>query len=245
MLVSTTHFFFFTLHHISYFLSRLGHMGLLCSFLDTDIIFLLFWLVHRQVLATCLLALLSRIWGVLTKWVFACNTSHLLFIQKLYHKFESNIISSSKRTHELYVRFLLLFYWRPSKRTNESTYVSFILFYFACTLLVWFIHFSLYLPSKCMYVLKSVHFIYFIPFCCTPVKFIYFSLYLDRLLNMIFLCYLVPYSRLDPYAGRSDYRTVPARGFNLIDTANIRYGPGPYTYRKEYGRSRIRYGWQP
>src|SRR6267154_1794036 len=56
-------------------------------------------------------------------------------------------------------------------------------------------------------------------------------LYLDRLLNMIFLCYLVPYNRLDPYTGHSDYRTVPARGFNLMDTANIQYGPRPYTVR--------------
>jgi hypothetical protein len=59
---------------------------------------------------------------------------------------------------------------------------------------------------------------------------------------VIFFDFSMPYSRLDPYAGRSEYRTIPAKGFNLIDTANIRYGPAPYTYRKEYGRTRIRYG---
>src|ERR1700677_1883754 len=63
-----------------------------------------------------------------------------------------------------------------------------------------------------------------------------------RGLKYHFLCYLVPYSRHEPYTGRSDYRTVPARGFELMDTANIRYGLRPYSYRKEYGRSRIRYG---
>jgi hypothetical protein len=59
---------------------------------------------------------------------------------------------------------------------------------------------------------------------------------------MLSLCYLDPYNRLDPYTGRSEYRTVPLRGLKPMNTAKIRYGPVPYTYRKEYGRSRIRYG---
>src|ERR1700678_4234997 len=51
------------------------------------------------------------------------------------------------------------------------------------------------------------------------------SLYLDnRLLNMIYLCYLVPYSRLDPYAGRSDYRTVPYRQGNSTSSIWLTYG---------------------
>ena len=54
--------------------------------------------------------------------------------------------------------------------------------------------------------------------------------------------YIVLYGRRDPYDGRSNYRTVRAGGFKLVDTVNIRYDSRLYTYRKEYGRSRIRYG---
>jgi hypothetical protein len=61
----------------------------------------------------------------------------------------------------------------------------------------------------------------------------------------VFLCYLVPYSCLDPYTSHSDYRTILMRGFKLLDTANIQYSPRPYTYHKEYGHSRIWYSWQP
>ena len=155
MLVSTTHFFFFTLHHISYFLSRLGHMGL-CSFLDMDIIFLLFWLVHRQVLATCLLALLSRIWGVLTKWVFACNTSHLLFIQKLYHKFDKQhnfFLETDARIVCAFSSFILL----TPLETHERKYVRFV-----------------YLILFCLYASRLVYSFFIIPpvemHVCTKVR---------------------------------------------------------------------------
>ena len=52
-----------------------------------------------------------------------------------------------------------------------------------------------------------------------------------RELNYQILYCLVPY-------GRSD---LPAKVFDLMDTANIWYGLRPYSYRKEYGRNRIRY----
>lgn len=85
----------------SYLVWATWDFALFRRILDTDIIFLLFWLFHRQVVATSLLALFSRIWGVLTKqWVFACNTSHLLFIRKLYHKFD-------KQQHRKYSRMCM------------------------------------------------------------------------------------------------------------------------------------------
>ena len=64
-------------------------------------------------------------------------------------------------------------------------------------------------------------------------------------LLFFFLCYLDPYSRLDPYTGCSNHCTVPTKGLKYVGTAKIRYSPRPYTYRKEYGRSCIQYGWQP
>ena len=62
---------------------------------------------------------------------------------------------------------------------------------------------------------------------------------------MIFLCYIVLYSHHDPYSSHGDYRTVPVRGFKLMDTANIQYGLRPYTYCKEYSHSCIWYGGHP
>ena len=60
--------------------------------------------------------------------------------------------------------------------------------------------------------------------------------------EFIYLFVILTVQPSRPVYGRSDYRTVPARGLKLMGTAKIRYGRRPYTHRMEYGRSRIRYG---
>jgi len=105
--------------------------------------------------------------------------------------------------------------------------------------------FELWCWSNSSFVLLALLFMIFSEIMVFKIIDLCCYLYLDRLLNLIFLCYLVPYSCLDPYTSHSDYCTVPERGFSLMDTASIRYGLRPYIYCKEYSHSHIQYSWQP
>ena len=67
----------------------------------------------------------------------------------------------------------------------------------------------------------------------------------NQLISYKLWFFSVPYGHHELYSGRSDYRTIPARGFKLINMVKILYGLRPYSYHKEYGCSCIQYSWQP
>jgi len=58
---------------------------------------------------------------------------------------------------------------------------------------------------------------------------------------MIFLCYLVQYNHLDPYASHNYYCTILVKGLKHMSTAKMWYSSRPYTDCKVYGHSHIQY----